>query len=522
MEQGQTIDLAEVAKTKAYKAKVAQWKSRDWRLDNLYYIQNEEGDEVKFVRNEAQRAFCGAASQRDLITKARQMGFSTEILIEILDMCIFRAGQNAGVIDDTLKDARAKLAKIKYAYDRLPPAVRSNVTLVKSNTEEMEFSNGSKVSVGTTYRGGTLQFLHVSEYGKKSVDSPDAAREIKTGAMKAVHATGRIVVESTAHGTHGEFFTMVKAAEAKVEMGTPMTVLDYRPHFFGWWMKPEYRLPNNLVVITQEMKEYFAEIAPKLLSRNGVVLDADQMAWYAKQFEELGPDDMKSEFPSIREECFFNSLAGAFFKREMSKARTEGRIGQLVPFDPTRRVNTFWDIGEDTTALIWHQTDGLRHRIIDYYEEVGWSLQGACGMMDDKRRDRKFVYDKHYGPHDFGNKDWGNNAKTRKEVALELGIKITVVPRIPVKEDAIEAARRMLNSSWFDVEHCSLLTDRLDNYRKKWNKPLGLFSSEPVHDLPSHAADSYMTGACGLVPEKVASESRTRFPQERKTTQWGA
>lgn len=522
MQDGQAVDLERVRQTPAYKKHKAQLKDREWRLDNLYFIQNEEGDEVPFRRNEAQRAFCATSSLRDLITKARQMGFSTEVLIEMLDLAVFRSGQNCGVVDDTLKDARAKLAKIKYAYDRLPPEIKDNVRLVKSNTEEMEFSNGSKISVGTTYRGGTLQFLHISEYGKKSVDSPDAAREIKTGAMKAVHATGRIVVESTAHGTHGEFFTMVKAAEDRMAMGTPLTVLDYRPHFFGWWMKPEYRLPNNLVVLTQEMKNYFAEIAPKLLERNGVVLDANQMAWYAKQYEELGPDDMKSEFPSIREECFFNSLAGAFFKREMSKARSDGRIGQLLPFDPTRRVNTFWDIGEDTTALIWHQTDGVRHRFIDYYEESGWSLQGACGMIEDKRRDRRFVYDKHYGPHDFGNKDWGNQAKTRKETALELGVKIDVVPRIENKEDAIEALRRMLNLSWFDVEHCSLLVDRLDNYRKKWNKTLGLFTSEPVHDLPSHAADAGMTGACGLVPEKVKSEGRSRGAPERKVSQWSA
>ncbi|MFA6267666.1 MAG: hypothetical protein WC670_18360, partial [Pseudolabrys sp.] len=477
--------------------------NREWRLDNLYFIQDEDGNTVQFVRNEAQRAYSKRRWWRDLIVKARQLGFSTFLAVLILDLCMFRKGQTAGVVDVTLKDARLKLAKIAFAYDKLPDNLKAANPLVKRNTEELEWANGSRVTVGTSYRGGTLQFLHISEYGKIAVNSPDAAREIKTGAMRAVHATSGIVaVESTAHGTAGEFFDMVQKAKAKAETGTPLSPLDFRLHFYGWWVKAEYRIPNNLVIITQELRKYFDEIAPQLLSRHGVVLDADQQAWYAQQFADLGPDDMKSEFPSIAEETFFNSLQGAFWKAELSKARKEGRIGGLVPFDPTRRVNTFWDIGEDCTALIFHQTDGLRHRIIDYYEEEGWSLQGACGLIDEKRRERKFVYGAHYGPHDFGNKDWGNNAKTRKETAEGLGVKITVVPRIDVKAEAIEAGRQMLNMTWIDQEHCALLVERLEAYRKKWNKSLGLFTSDPVHDMASHAADSYMTGACGLVPDK--------------------
>lgn len=522
MQEGETIDLEQVRKTAAYRKRKAQFKDREWRLDHLYFIQNEEGDTIPFVRNAAQRAFSAQTWSRDLITKARQLGFSTYLLLLILDLCVFRSGQTCGVVDVTLKDARKKLAKIKFAYDRLPDEIKTAVPLKKANTEELEWANGSSVTVGVSYRGGTLQFLHVSEFGKISVDSPDAAREIKTGAMKAVHATGYIAVESTAHGTAGEFYDMVKKAEDKLREATALTALDFRPHFYGWWIKPEYRLPNNLVVLTQEMREYFQSIAPLLLERHGVTLDADQMAWYAKTYADLGPDDMKSEFPSVSEETFYNSLQGAFWKRELSRARDDGRIGQLVPFDPTRRVNTFWDIGEDTTALWWHQTDGLRHRLIDYYEEEGWSLQGACAMIEDKRRDRKFVYEKHYGPHDMGNKDWGNEAKTRKQVAEWLGVKITVVPRIENKSDAIEAGRRFINNAWFCAEHTAVGVARLDNYRKKWNNALGVFTSEPVHDAASHGSDALMCGACGLVPEKVKSEGRSRIEPERRTTQWAS
>lgn len=512
-------DLTKAKNSPEYKRLKALLKDREWRLDNLYCIKDQDGHEVKFVRNAAQLAYCKAMHSRDAIVKARQLGMSTLIEILMLDTCLFRKNTRAGIIDNTLGDAEKKLDIITFAYDRLPAALKAAVPLPKRNTEGIKFSNGSSVEISTSSRGGTFQFQHVSEFGLTSVDSPDTAREIKLGTFPAVHAGNFLAVESTAHGTAGEFHDMVQKAAAIQKEGRALTDLDFKLHFFGWWVKPEYRLPNHLVHITEELRLYFRELAPALLAQ-GVRLDANQQAWYAQQYYDLGPDDCKQEFPSTYAEAFFNSLAGAYFKAEMSKARAEGRIGQIVPHDPTRRVNTFWDIGEDGTAILFHQTDGLRHRFIDYYEEEGGSLQSAAGVLEDKRITRKFMYNKHYGPHDLGNKDWAHEAQSRKETAEGLGIKFTVVPRVLVKADSIEAARRMITLSWFDVTHCSLLVERLDNYRKKWNKSLGQFSAEPEHKRPSHSADALQQGAMGLAPDQIPREARHR--PERKTSSWGA
>jgi hypothetical protein len=49
----------------------------------------------------------------------------------------------------------------------------------------------------------------------------------------------------------------------------------------------------------------------------------------------------------------------------LTKARDEKRIGLPAPYDPTRLVHTFWDIGVDDENVIWfHQTDGVRHGLI--------------------------------------------------------------------------------------------------------------------------------------------------------------
>lgn len=517
-DDGQTIDLERVRSTKAYRQRKAQLSNRQWRLDNLYFIRSEQGERIPFVRNPAQQAFYADMALRNIIPKARKLGFSTFIELLMLDTCIFKSGTVAGIVDRSLDDAVDKLGMIAFGYDNLPPEIRDNVPLTRRNDKYLEWSNGSSVSVGTSYRGGSPSFLHVSEYGKISVDSPEAAVEIKTGAITAVPMTGQVFVESTWHGTGGEFSKMTMAAKALRDRGAQLTPLDFRFHFYGWWMKPDYRLQNNLIIITQELREYFKDLEAKF----GIRLDADQIAWYQNRFSDLGLDKTHEEFPSSPEELFQTSNEGAFFRREMSKARQEKRIGELVPFDPTRRVNTFCDIGEDTTAIWWHQTDGLRHRFIDYYEEEGWSLQGACAMIDEKRRSRKFVYDKHYAPHDMGHRDWGNNAQTRKQIAKGLGVDFVVVDRVDDKADAIESARRMIGLSWFDAEHCGIGVDRLDNYHKKWNKALAIYTSEPEHGIESHGADALQTGACGFVAEKPKSEGRSRSFEERRTTPWAS
>jgi hypothetical protein len=499
-----------------YKALKEKLGNPEWRLDNLYYIRDEQGRKVKFTRNEAQADFYQRMAPRNVLPKARKLGFSTLIDILILDRCMFRSGNLAGIVDRTMDDAKDKLSTIRFAYDNMPEELRRANPLVQANQEYLEWQNGSSVGVGVTYRGGTPSDLHISEYGKVSVDNPDQAREIKTGTIQAVPATGRVWVESTAHGTDGEFAAMVKAAQRKV--GKDIPAIEYKFHFYGWWIKPEYRVPNHLVVVTAETKKYLDGIEKQI----GRKLDADQRAWYQSKLTELGPDDIKEEFPSTADELFYISKEGTFWREEIARARREGRIGGLpVPHDPTRAVNTWWDIGQDMTAIWFHQGDGVRHRFIDYWEMEGASLQHAARIVREKKEERGFIYGKHLGPHDLDHGDWANSGKTRAETAEGLGVKFTIVPRVEDKDDAIEAGRRILNTSFFDHEHCSVGEQRLENYAKRWNKTLGQWTGEPLHDINCHGADAYMTGAMGDKPEKPKEKSDKRHGRDKpKRSHW--
>lgn len=500
-------ELAQLDKLLAPEIKALTIDDQEWRIDNLYWVLNEDGQAVKFVRNEAQKRWWKDRWYLNAILKARQLGFSTAIVLEILDECLFIPNFFAGIIDYSLDDASKKLEKIKFAYNRLRPDIKKSVPLVKANTETLEFANGSKIEVGTSHRGGTFQHLHVSEYGKISATRPEKAKEIKTGAFSTIHVGKRIDVESTAEGIGGEFHELIQRADALQKEGRPLSELDFRLHFFAWWQHPGYRLDPEKVRIPKDLDEYFLELRAKY----DIDLDAAQRAWYTAKRYQIGPDKMFSEFPSFPEESFKASVDGAYFKRQMNRARIDGRIGHL-PYDEGRLVNTFWDIGNDTTSIWFHQTDGLRHRLIDYYENADESISHYAREVTSRKTSFGWAFGKHYGPHDLGNTEWaqiapaGSQAKTRVQIAEGLGIKFTIIPRIEDKADAIDAARQFLGMCWFDEKNCEQGIRCLDNYRKKWNEQLATWSREPLHNWASHGADSFMTGAMGYKPEKQKKE----------------
>lgn len=518
-------ELARKKRTKEYQQTKAQMADEAWRLNNLYWVVDEKGTEVPYVQREPQKVYYESRWFRDIIAKGRQIGFSTEIGIEMLDACVFRGNTQAGIIDYRLDDAKKKLAKIAFAYDRMPEAVRAKVRLLKKNEDELWFSNGSKIEVGTTHRGGTLQFLHVSEYGKIAADKPDAAVEIKTGALQTLHEGSRAVIESTAHGTAGEFKKMVDEAQSIGNTGRTLSPSEWKLHFVPWWVKAEYRMPNHLMIITLELREYFA----KLRNQYGIKLDANQEAWYAGKYKDLGPDKVKEEFPSTVHELFFASVEGAYFKREMSNARATGRIGREVPYDPSYGVYTSLDIGVDGgMVLIFWQTDGVRHRVIDCLEDEDHtgSVQLYATWLHQKAVERGFRYVKHFVPHDMAQKDWSANAKSRYMMAQELlpvGSVIHVVPQIMDKADSIEIARRFIGSTWFDEVHAKRVVECLDNYTKRWNKATQTWAAEPLKNGFDHGADAYQNYACGWAPEP---EMRPRSGRSRSRPQgaspWGA
>lgn len=461
--------------------------NRWWRLNNLYYIKDKQGKKVLFNLNWAQTNFYKALHYFNVILKARQLGFTTFIMIYFLDCCLFNDNQAAGVIAHTKDDAQDLFDnKVKFAYDNLPQWLKELRSADTDTAKKLVFNNGSSFTVGTSLRSGTYQKLLVSEFGKISAKFPAKAIEIKTGALNTVEAGQMIFIESTAEGKTGEFFDLVEQARHLKEQAKQLTKLEPKFHFYAWFDNPDYRLSpedTELTVIPQKMADYLA----------GFDLDAGQKAWYSAKAKVMG-DEMKREYPSTPEEAFEGSLEGAFYSVEMQDVRKAGGICRL-PYDRSYPVSTFWDIGgsRDQFSILFYQYIDKQHRFIDYHESSGQGWNFYAKLLNDKG----YTYAKHYLPHDGKARQVGLEIYTGVELAEQVGIRpVEIVPVTKsVYDDIRNFCKPILPQCMFEESKCELLISRLDNYRRRWDDINGMWLNDAKHDEASHGADGFRTFA---------------------------
>lgn len=452
----------------------------DWRINNLYKIINKEGKDQVFKLNWAQKELRDNIWYSNVILKARQLGISTFVCLFLLDKCLFGPNVAAGIIAHTREDAEYMFKRIKFAYDQLPDAIKNIRTATISSARELVFNNNSSLRVGTSMRGSTLQYLHISEFGKICAHFPDKAREIVTGSLNTLGSRQYVFIESTAEGKEGYFYDICKAAEAAKLANKKLTSIDYKFHFFPWYKCPEYTL-NEQITIPKEIQEYFEK-----LRLEGINLDVEQKAWYYKKLL-TQKDDMKREFPTTPDESFESAIDGSFYSKWIREARFEGRFGR-VPWDKAARVSVAFDPGfSDQCAVVWWQNIGQEIHIIDYYENNKEGLEHYIDLIKKK----PYVYDRYFGPHDIESHSMASGVSI-KEVGLKMGIGFITLPTLQMRiEEGIEVVRNLFPRVWIDEEKCGQLIKCLENYRKEFDVNYQVYKSRPVHDKFSHGADAF-------------------------------
>lgn len=478
--------------------------NRYWRLNNLYQIVNKEGKVVPFRMNATQEYFYKNLHQLSCILKARQLGMSTFISLFLLDICLFNPNQSCGIIDKTIDDAKEKLEKIRFAWEHLEKnpngaiadigrLLKESIFAQADSALELQFSNKSGVKCGVSLRGGTFQYLHISEFGYVCNSNPIKAKEIMSGAINTVASGQFIFIESTFEGgKNGYFYDICRSAMMK----EPESELEFKFYFFPWHLDKSYKIESD-VGLDEESNTYFK----KLKEEHGLEINLGAKLWYQKKRNVLG-DLIYQQYPSTPAECWQSSIEGTIYLERILELYRNNRV---IDFEYERElpVYTYWDIGFSDTTAIW-AVQFARNEIylIDYYEGEqepchhyakvvnGWYVSGYNIVT-------------HHLPHDASYTEKGSG-KNYVSQLQENGIKgsIKVLPRTKDVWIGINKLRGLMPRIWVHKTKCKRGLDCLEAYRKKYNEKLGCYE-QPLHDWASNGADAARYIAESMLYERV-------------------
>jgi phage terminase large subunit len=214
-----------------------------------------------------------------------------------------------------------------------------------------------------------------------------------------------------------------------------------------------------------------------------------------------------------------SEVQGAIFGEQMKAADAEGRIGD-IPWDRTKPVDTFWDLGFGDLNAIWFaQAVAGWYHFIDYAEGNGKTIADWLILL----QSRGYVYGVDWLPHDgvdamIHKRLTGDMSKSPEQLLRAAGRNVRVAPKLE-KMTRINAARTIFPQSRFDRARCSDGLQRLRHYQWGPVSNLGVQRREPLHDDASHGADAYCTaGVC--IKQPPAPKATPQQPQRRHLSAW--
>ncbi len=264
-------------------------------MATLLRVRNKDGQLVPLVANRVQQEYERAATPRNLVLKARQMGVTTWIAARIFLGVITRPGTVAVQVAHDQTSAEEIFRIVHRFRANLPPRLRVGALQTsRANVRQVVFpALDSEYRVETAAdpnagRGLTIRHLHGSEVARW----PGPAHETLASLRAAVPPVGEIVLESTPAGAGSVFYDEWHRAD---ETG-------YTQHFFPWWWEPGYTKdsidPGPLTPEEQELIERFGLKSGQIAYRRDL----------RSNFRALAPQ----EFAEDPQSCFLASRECVF------------------------------------------------------------------------------------------------------------------------------------------------------------------------------------------------------------------
>lgn len=327
-----------------------------WRLQNLYWITDKNGNKVPFQANNVQKKINDSVAKRKMILKARQFGVSTNELIKLLDWTMFNENATSCIIAHEQDAIRKLFSIVRKAYRFLPDYLKPELDRGGGSQYEMFFpAINSKIYCDLEVRGDTVGRLHVSE----AAFMKDSSR-LKATLQAVPIETGRVTIETTANGMANYFYDM---------WSDPDSI--YEKLFFPWYIFPEYQIAiDKPLTLTDEEIELMA----KAKHLYNVSLTHEQIQYRRFKKSEMKQSSFdkrvvsfEQEYPEDDKTCFLSSGEAA-----IDLMAVNDMMSSVI--DPIRTVNGI---------KIYREFNKLKQYIVGADPSEGINKDSSAAVMLD-------------------------------------------------------------------------------------------------------------------------------------------
>lgn len=274
--------------------KLCQQIGPEERLKNLYKIKNKEGSIISFVPNSGQLRFYRNKTNRDLILKSRQIGFTSFACTEAFDKAVFEPGSHCGIMADKRERVKEIFTMVRRTYRLFAKDWGHLIPLqtdLNNQNELVWHDRDSAVKVAYDFKGYTLKYLHISE-------AAFIEEQRITESTESIPDTGRIIMETTPNGMGGYYYLQYQ--QSLRGKGT------YKRHFFPWFEHyPEHHIDVPEDTIWDAKEEEL---------RSHLDLNDEQLMWRRWKIEDMNGDEEEFNrlYPTDEISCFLSGRNQVF------------------------------------------------------------------------------------------------------------------------------------------------------------------------------------------------------------------
>jgi len=275
------------------------------RLQNLYRIRSntpipgQTDRALNFTLNATQRYYYKRKTNRDLILKPRQVGFTTLACIMGLDQALFIPGIHYAIMADTKDHVKEyfQIVKFGFRWFKKDWGAFYPVQEEADNVNALKIGNTkSSLLVCTNTRGLSVDCLHIAEAAFcEDKDISDS--------LESVPLAGTIVLETTADTASGLFYNLWDRSQKD-----PAAM--YTHHFFPWWI--EYPKDQDLHAIKIPEVIDYTPREQELV--NTYKLLPKHIAWRRLKISENNgnEDEFLRKYPEDPTTCFLSGAGSVF------------------------------------------------------------------------------------------------------------------------------------------------------------------------------------------------------------------